>query len=721
MDPAFKYFVSAVQKNPDWKIPHRTTLSSEELDKEYAMVIAQLKEVFKDCSYLALTTDLCTGGDGVSYCAVTGSALDANFVLRESVLACVLAHANHSGENLADLVIAVLKEIGLKDTTVVAIVTDEGGGAPCIAPFFPRAVTVRCAAHRLQTCLRHGFDAAYDKYPLISSVLTIAKHLAAQYNFSSVARAELAVLQSMVQDSVSGLVQDVVTRWLSQYYLLKSIQGSETAVKLWINERHLTDPAMANYNPAVFWPLLNCLVDILEPFHEVTKQFSTERKPTLHLVIDNYLFLKESLLSIETSFNATMLSNDAKSAVSSLVMSLSQALTDKFVMWNDFELASYALFPDHRCLPEEPESEILTMAYDAVSRLLLANIIAPSEPPQNHSPAHNATLAASNNSAQGTAGHRLANRKRTPILPTRSSNELAEYKVTAVRDETETVDQFWTRLSSRFPSLSALARLVFSIPCSQTASERLFSLLRLTCSHLRGRLHPETINKVITCSVFINRRNHDLNHQPALPRTVEQEEADKARVISLLDTNKKRKRETAMLIESAAELATLDVPSILADLKLPPYLHVLDSAGKVANFRPAFLEAGDGEISDDDDFAIPGAKRRKVIDDEETPSVPPRPSQGCGKAFLTPSSVSKVIICGTWQCETSRPTPSSLFGKNVEFLEFLPSPAAESPHSVDPNGFLLPVFAFKLTAKGSKKFNGRRGFVSQVGEIILFE
>ena len=722
-NPSFKHFVSAVQKHPNWKIPHRTTLSSEELDKLFKEVINELKQEFKCCKYVALTVDLCTGSDGVSYFAITACSLDDQLVLHETVLACVPAHANHSGENLAEIAISVLNEIGLDEKSVVAVVTDEGGGAPCVAKFFPNATAVRCSAHRLQTALRHAFEAAYEQYPLLSSVLTIAKHISAIYNQSNVARAEIQVLQSLLSNSASGLVKDVITRWLSQYNVLKAVKENEDALKVWIKQKLSTDPVLTTYNPLVFWPLLNCLVSILEPFATVTTSFSTEKKPTLHYVVDNILFLKCRLTSMISEFDELLLSSDAKASLSFLLQSLLNSLDEKFGNWNDVELAAYALFPDNRSpSPNTTEAAMLQKGYEAVQRLLSSSIFRS----DNNNSASNEQLEArglQNHSAQSSLDARSGAKLQNRILPTVSTNEIEEYKVTPMTDLTETAEDFWLRLSVRFPALSRLAKLLFSIPCSQTASERLFSLLRLTCSHLRGRLHPETVNKLITCSTFINRRNSALEDTTVLTRTPEQAEADKARLVTLITNNKKRKRETAEMIESAGELATLDVKSVLDNLRLPSFINFMDATGSSPTHPSGFLETDDddGSLPNDDTYIPRKLSKLSESDSEEVISTL---RSSAGVCNLSTSSVSKVLILGSWKCTNStKPTPQTIFGEKIlQYIEFLPCSSVEKTPSVDDNGFLHPNFVFKLNKKGNKQFpSGRRSFLSQLGEKIQFD
>lgn len=670
---------------------------------------------FKDCSYLVLTTDGTTGPDGVGYWSVTISGMQANFELCHSILACVPAYANHTGRNLAKVVLDVLESVGLDKDKVVAVVTDEGGGAPCIADCFPNAVPIFCAAHLLQTTLRHAFDDTYETFPCISTVLTVCKSLARQYNQSCVSRAEIQVLQAELSDSVASLKQEVVTRWLSQWNTFDSVAQNESAIKIWINERALDSPEFQHYNPETFWPLLHCLVDILRPFKEVTEAFSIEKKPTLHLVVDLVDCLHQHLSSAKDGLSQRMLNDKARSSLLFLLDSLDKALTTKFENWDDLELAAYALNPTFRSPTNAQSKHYFELGVAAIKRLLSTGHKGISFSLRDSTLA---TSASRSTPSQALSFLQLRELQRRPILQTASMNELDEYLAVPQANPLEAIGDFWNRMVSRLPRLTSLATLVFSIPCSQTASEREFSLLRLMCTHLRGRLAPETVNMLITCAAFINRRNADSESTQSQARTDTQISADAARVSSLLRSNKKRIRERAMQIDSAAKLAQLNFPSILSNLRLPSFFEPEDidqSLVGAINDRLLF-EVGDGTISGDEDYVyeLRPAKAHRGPSDETPYGRTPSP----GRCKLIPCQTSKKNFSGEWKCTTdAKPTPLAIFGQHLQFVEFLDDSLDIDD---DETEYLKPSFTFRLTKKGAKKFTGRRGFVSAVGELILF-
>jgi len=718
---SFAAFVKAVQSHKDWHPPHRTTVSGSELDKLYESVISSLNRDFEDCKYLALTTDGSTSNDGTSYWAVTLSGLDSKFNMHHSILACVPAFANHCGKNLADVIKSVLTKVGIKESRIVAIVTDEGGGAPCISDFFPGTQQIFCAAHILQACLKHGFDNAISQYTIIANVISLAKTLASSYNQSHIVRAEIELLQSLLSTSVAALKQEVATRWLSQLQCLKSVKDNEQALRVWIDAKLKKDPAAFYYHPDTFWPLLSCLIEILQPFSEVTEDFSSESKPTLHLAIDRVLFLQSHLRNMKDSLDCKALNGKARASVVDLLDKLSQALDAKYTNWNKLELAAYFLWPDNRGPSSPTEEDLFKRGQEVVHEMVsldnLQQSPIPSMPVDPSSSSSSPSLA-------GTARHDEEKRKKR-IMQRPVSDEMAVY-LDLGQGATESGLEFWIRVQPQLPRLADLALRVFSVPCSQTASERLFSLLHLICTHLRGRLQPETVNKQLVCAAFIKRRNAVLDETERKARTPSQIAADADRINSLLNTNRLRKLRRASHIESASKWATADLDAILSSLAVPTLIDEEDCEPVTYQSlrKEFFLECGDAEVAEDD--FVPDEEGRYGPETRYQPRAKlhegssPHPNSAPGVCHLSTCKTVSTHLIGNWKSciEGLQPTTSMIFGDLLQYVDFLPD---STTLGSDGKQFLAEEFTFVLNKKGKKKFpSGRRAFLGATGSLVQF-
>lgn len=717
-DLSLDYFIRAVREDKDFKLPHRSTLAGSELTNCYNQVMEALKNEFERCGYLALTVDG-TEMHGTSYWSVTLCGLDGDFQMHVAPIACVPAFKNHSGKNLASLVETVLSSLGVPKNKVVAICTDEGGGAPCIADFFPDAEAIFCAAHILQTCLRNAFDATCSRYPELGTTIALAKRIAARYNQSSIANAEITVLQSKLSESVSSLVQDVATRWLSHLFVLRSFQKHEEAVKAWLNSNSdgSRDLDIAGYNVDSFWPIVKYLITILELFEIATKIFSVEKEPSLHQVIRRVYILHKQLAREKAALpNRTSVAS--MPMFSYFIDSLDSVITAKFENWNPLELVAYFLDPDNRLPQSDVDKEIFNWAKETTLEVLNKRF----------------PLTTSDTTSPQTVMTGIENfgddlDRPLKILPSAALDEIATYCTIPVSSTSESLTEFWIRVKIQLHRLSSLALLVFSVPCSQTSSEREFSLLRLLCSHLRGRLDPFTTNMQLICSAFLNKRNTVLQkkHAGNRVRSLQNVEADKYRIASLLETNRRRAFQRASQNDSASQLLNLNLGQVLHDHRLPDVLGIEDIHNEALNpIKKVFLDIGDGEASDDEDFenGPPVPKRRKnwdIVDDTEIhlPSGSHRPAPGICK--LSGVAENSLLLTGQWTCTDPNvlPTPSMIFRQFLNCVTIEPNHLTQG---TDGKQFLMNKFNFTLVngRKGGPKFNGRRGFIALVGENIQF-
>jgi hypothetical protein len=316
-------------------------------------------------------------------------------------------------------------------------------------------------------------------------------------------------------------------------------------------------------------------------------------------------------------------------------------------------------------------------------------------------------------------------KRRRGIQCTAAQKELEEYQRIPVANATETIPEFWNRVRYQLPRLFDLAKRVFSVPCSQTASEREFSLLRLMCTHLRGRLSPATVNRLITCSAFFNRRNVAFGKENEKHRTTNNVQADSARVLSLLSTNRKRILDQASQVVSAERLLDLNLDSVLEECRIPSFLEPEDIDHDILNATDmeSFLEFDDGTLPDDEDF-IPEldpekrySKRSKGLEDD-SPHSNQQARRSPGVCSLTACIGSSTLMNGSWTSTAgAKPIPTDIFRDHLQFVEFLPDSLIDSDDGLQT---LSNEFIFKLTAKGNKKYNGRRGFISEVGHLIQF-
>ena len=727
-EPAFKQLLEVARTAPKLEIPHRTTLASTELNRLHGEVLSTIKHQFADVKHISLTVYGTTSLSGVPYWSVTVAGLDDSFVMHTAILACVPVFSEHSGKNLSKIVREVLKSCEIEEDKLVAIVTDEGGGAPFIANYFDRVAEIHCAAHLLQTAVRKAFDEANKKHPLIGEVITLARRLATHFNHSTASKQEFQVLQARLSQVVSSLKQDAPTRWLSVLTCLRSVQQNRLALETWLAQvKQQKRPEWSSFSDlsfsSQFWIILPRLITILEAFEEATKNFSVETKPSLHQTVSMYCILHIFLDHINLTIKGWNLSEKLSTIILDLVNGLKSALDTKYLDFHEFELAAFVLDPGNIHPKHQYSAELVEKGFNVVVKLATAD--RNRDMTMQHHQIHQipTPTASSSNSALATAysflkcSGSLDSAEECFFDEKSVQSEVNRYREQRVQPKD--LGGWWNGPGQAYPSLARLARRVFSIPCSQTASEREFSLLRLTCTHVRGRLSPETVNKLITTSAYLRRQEANIKADQMAPRSEANIKADAERVKSLLEWNRKRVVSQAIQRESAAELMHINIDQLLEQHHLPPNIDPEDldhPSGNITDEAGYIYDDDDYVCSDDESWAGPGpSKMPKQGETHESPAQRKAP----GSCYIETVDWSTTEMIGTWTSTGNvQPTPKSIFGQHLKCVDI-----DDSYLTVDMDGtqYLLPTFHFSLNKTGKKKFpSGRKSFISAIGEIIQF-
>lgn len=275
---------------------------------------------------------------------------------------------------------------------------------------------------------------------------------------------------------------------------------------------------------------------------------------------------------------------------------------------------------------------------------------------------------------------------------------------------------FWKAQADVLPKLAKLARKVLGIPATQTPSERVFSLMRRIFHHLRGSLDPETVNKQLTHSFYVRRRNLALLEEKRQNRSQKSIDADAKRQESRNEVSKRK----ALLREGDYTETAHSAPTALQP---PPTDDLQEQIDYLTQVEEAFEDLDDGERESDGDFD-PEDHDELSEDDPTQPPPPKRSKRGeltttetgqITQVNLYPCSVNKDLIIGIFnsECLGSPPTLDKMFGGNCQYVEDFKWVHPDSSRR---------YFSIKLSATGRKKFKtGRRGALSLLGEIIQLD
>jgi hypothetical protein len=139
--------------------------------------------------------------------------------------------------------------------------------------------------HTLQLVLKDSiFDQQY-----ISSIIAICRSIAGYFNGNSHAAFKLNQIQKQFNAPEHKLVQDVETRFNSQYYMLERMNEQKASVMAY-SFQHDSDNKVSHLDSKQ-WQILSKIVKILKPFEEITKKLSA-RNSLSSCIIPSIVVLK---------------------------------------------------------------------------------------------------------------------------------------------------------------------------------------------------------------------------------------------------------------------------------------------------------------------------------------------------------------------------------------------------------------------------------------------
>ncbi len=143
---------------PGYKVPSVTRIS-ELVKKKYVAAKNRLKDVLKNVSSLAITTDIWTSCANEAYISVVGHFIDDNWLMVSCVLGTCPFPGNHTAVNILAKLQQVMDEYEFDMECVKAVVHDQASNMEVTGRILESdwgTETLNCAAHRLQLCINEG-------------------------------------------------------------------------------------------------------------------------------------------------------------------------------------------------------------------------------------------------------------------------------------------------------------------------------------------------------------------------------------------------------------------------------------------------------------------------------------------------------------------------------------------------------------------------------------
>lgn len=156
------------------------------------------------------------------------------------------------------------------------------------------------------------------------------------------------------------LKQDVITRWNSTHDMFKRILELKDAV---VSTLATLQSEVEQLTEAE-WQIVECSIDILQIFAEVTKEISSEQYVRMSKML---IFIRSMVETVQSFKNNTDLPNDIKG----LVKTLYERFNSRFSWYEDNEIVTQAALLDPRFKKMAFKSRKLDIAIDQLKRKIL--------------------------------------------------------------------------------------------------------------------------------------------------------------------------------------------------------------------------------------------------------------------------------------------------------------------------------------------------------------
>ena len=273
-------------------LPCATTVSRH-MESVLAKEKAALCEVLKTAVNFGITTD---GWSHTStnqqYITITIHFIDEQWKMHSHILATRDADEKHTADYIKQLVRSVMNEFAVYRPGIV-FVTDNAANMKAA---FRDELWIGCAGHNLNLVLSHGLQnssiqstAAVTELPTeVTGLIATCKELVT------------LVKRTKLNNSLdTTLKQCIQTRWNSVLRTLQSVYDNRAQLRSAASEPN-SNRNLLRLLSDLSDELLEQVIEILKPFDTATRVLSTDKTPSLHLVVPTKYTLHRHLTACGT-------------------------------------------------------------------------------------------------------------------------------------------------------------------------------------------------------------------------------------------------------------------------------------------------------------------------------------------------------------------------------------------------------------------------------------
>ena len=306
-DKGFRHLLHTIE--PKYEPPSRKAITTNYIPKLYHETRERMKGKVSSAQSFSITTDMWTSLANQAYMSVTAHFINAEFQLESVLLDTREFLEAHTASNIATELEAVLDEWDLSSLNIGAVVTDNGSN-------IVRAVNdlgwmnFNCFSHTLQLAVIEGTST-----PEISKSLGRCRRLAGHFHHSSKSTDLLKQKQLDLHVSQHRMIQEVITRWNSSYYMVQRAVEQQQAVCAALFELRRGDLMPTDHEFAA----METYLEVMKPLVEITEALGGQTfvsisslRPLIHKLNNTYLAPCSSDNRVARMLRSKMLQNFKK-------------------------------------------------------------------------------------------------------------------------------------------------------------------------------------------------------------------------------------------------------------------------------------------------------------------------------------------------------------------------------------------------------------------------
>lgn len=197
---------------PNYQIPFRKFIRENIVQDINTSVRNKIQEEIKLAMYISFTTDgwSASTGNNSLFCLI-----NKNYEQRTAILGVTPFDVSHTAANISECLQNTLEKYQIVDSKIHVIVRDNAAN---MAAGVTQAgyQSLGCFTHTLELVLK---DAIFEQR-YVKDIIATCKQIVGYFNDSSTSFAKYTDYQIQFNIPEHRFIQDVDTRWNSQYYML---------------------------------------------------------------------------------------------------------------------------------------------------------------------------------------------------------------------------------------------------------------------------------------------------------------------------------------------------------------------------------------------------------------------------------------------------------------------------------------------------------------------